>query len=722
MKLFASTCTAALLLVIPQITFAQTRPKVLDDEVITTGRYLYSDQVNALKTPTSIIDVPQSLSIVTADDITKRAYNSIGQIIDYTPGVNTSQGEGHRDAVVFRGVRSTADFYLDGVRDDVQYYRSLYNLEQVEILRGPNALLFGRGGTGGLLNRVTKKGVTGEQFTGYKASLNTFGAFDVAVDSNFAISDTSAFRVNAYYESLNNHRDFFDGDRFGINPTARFELAPSTTLDVSYEYNNNERFIDRGIVSAAPDGTTSTDSGLRRPVEELDGITFGDEELNTAEFEAHVFRANLQHKFSDNLKGNFTASYGDYDKLYQNIFAVGYSASNADFGGIETVTLDGYVDTTKRTTLTLAGNLVGEYLTGSIGHTLVTGADYIDTSNDNDRFNTNFDTTNDDLEIFAIDRNADRPINLLNGVGVNAAGVATTNDFITSLNDNDEAEVEVFSAYIQDQIEINDYIDVIVGARFDSFDFTVEDLTAEAGADSRVLSRKDEEISPRLGLILKPKENISIYGSYSESFIPQSGEQFAEISSAEAAITPDVFENLEAGVKWDFADSLSFTAAIFRIEATDGADDGTTDNQIEEVQNIIEGAEFQLSGDVTDQFYLSAGLSFLNGDRDGSDLDPRELPDTTFNVWGNYQLTDKFGLGLGVTHQSQSFADNNNTTTLPSYTRVDAAAYYDVSESLRMQVNIENLTDTEYFPNAHTDDQISVGAPLNARFTVSGRF
>lgn len=129
----------------------------LDDEIIVVGEYLYADQVNALKAPTPIIDVPQSLSIVTADEINQRGFNSISDIINYTPGVNTSQGEGHRDAVVFRGVRSTADFFIDGVRDDVQYYRPLYNLEQVEILRGPNALLFGRGGTGGVLNRVTKK-------------------------------------------------------------------------------------------------------------------------------------------------------------------------------------------------------------------------------------------------------------------------------------------------------------------------------------------------------------------------------------------------------------------------------------------------------------------------------------------------------------------------------------------------------------------------------------
>jgi len=711
MKLLSTSAVTGLILVAVSPAVAQTAN---NDEIIVHGKYLFTDQVNAVKTPTPIIDVPQSLSIVTAEQITNQGFNSIADIIDYTPGVNTSQGEGHRDAVVFRGVRSTADFFLDGVRDDVQYYRPLYNLEQVEILRGPNALLFGRGGTGGILNRVTKKGVIGEQFTGFKGSIDTFGAFDASVDLNFVTSDSSAFRVNAFYESLNNHREFFDGDRIAINPTARFELSPSTTLDVSYEYSDFQRFIDRGIPSAAPDGTTSTDSGLRRPVESLQDITFGGEDVNTAEFEGHVLRANIQHQFNDALKGNFTASYGDYDKLYQNFFPVGYNASNPDFGGIETVNIDGYVDTTQRQNLTLSANLVGEFETGSIGHTLIVGTEFIDTQNDNDRFNTFFSTSQDDVETFAVAPVID--------FSTNAAGLVTSNDFTVAPNDDDEAELTVFSAYIQDQIEINSYIDVILGARFDSFDFTVVNSLAAITDPSRTLSRKDEEVSPRLGIIFKPMENISLYGSYSESFIPQSGEQFAEISSTEEALTPDIFENLEAGLKWDFAEALSFTAAVFRIEATDGVDDGTTNNQIVEVQNIVEGVEFQLLGDISDQLYISAGLSFLNGDRDGSDLDPRELPDTTFNVWGNYQITEKFGLGLGLTHQSDSFADNNNTTVLPSYTRVDAAAYYDVNDSLRLQVNVENLTDELYFPNAHTDDQISVGAPLNARFTVSGRF
>ena len=274
------------------------------------GKYLSVNQSNSIKSPTPIIDVPQSLSIITAEEITARGITSIGQIIDYAPGVNTSQGEGHRDSVVFRGVRSTADFYLDGNRDDVQYYRSLYNLEQVEVLRGPNALLFGRGGTGGVLNRVTKKGVLGDRFNSYQAGIDSFGGFDVALDSNFDVSDTAAIRVNAFYESLENHRDFYDGDNYGINPTARIALSTATTLDLSYEYANHERFIDRGI----PTG----DNG--EPVEALKDITFGDADLNTAEFEAHILRANLQHTFNENLKGNVTVAYGDYDKLYQNFY------------------------------------------------------------------------------------------------------------------------------------------------------------------------------------------------------------------------------------------------------------------------------------------------------------------------------------------------------------------------------------------------------------------
>ena len=689
------------------------------DEIVVVGKVLYSDQINALKVPTPIIDVPQSLSITTADQIIQQGFDSIGDIVLYTPGVNNSQGEGHRDAIVFRGVRSTADFYVDGVRDDVQYYRPLYNLEQVEILRGPNALLFGRGGTGGILNRVTKKGVIGEQFIGYKSSVDTFSAFDIQLDGNFSVSDNAAFRINALYESLDNHRDFFDGDRFGVNPTVKLALTPSTTLDVAYEYVNHERFVDRGI-PAGSDG---------RPAEELADITFGDSELDTTELEAHIFRATLSHVFSDSLKGNFAASYADYDKLYSNFFPVDFDED------ANTVTLDGYIDTTQRQNLVLTTNLIGEFETdGFFNHTIILGGEFIDTVNNNDRFNAFFDTAEadgrrTDRETFLVTR----PITFSNGVGINADGEVATNSFTTARNDDTEADITVFSAYIQDQIEVADWLDIIVGVRFDSFEITVDNIKTfiETG-EREILTRTDEEISPRFGVILKPMENISIYGSFSESFLPRSGEQFADINPPNDVLDPNTAQNLEIGLKWDFADRLSFTAAVFEIEESSPqvADDPGT---LDVIDTEVRGAEAQIQGQITDNWYVSAGYSYLEGNQiadDGSDatnsdgdvLRIRELPEHTFNLWSHYQVTSQFGVGAGLAFQDESFADNDNTTTLPSYVRLDAAAYYDVSDDLRIQVNIENLTDTEYFPSAHTADNITVGAPINARFTVSGRF
>lgn len=699
MNLRKQTSHAAILIALATTNAAIANAEsIVEDEVIAVGQYLYSDQVNALKSPTPIIDVPQSLSIVTADQIEQRGFTSISQIINYTAGVNNSQGEGHRDAIVFRGVRSTADFFIDGMRDDVQYYRPLYNLEQVEILRGPNALLFGRGGTGGVLNRVTKKGVIGESFTGYQIGVDTFGAFNAQIDANFDTGDTSAFRLNAMYESPDNHRDFYDGERIGINPTARIELTPMTTLDLSYEYVDHERFIDRGIPTGA-DG---------RPVEAFTGIVFGDPELNTSTLEAHILRASVQHTFSDNLKGNFSAFYGDYDKFYGNFYASGYDQAATP----DQVTLDGYEDTTKRENLILSGNLIGEFETGRIGHTLITGVEIINTSSDQNRFNAFWDTTMDDNEIFDITR----PLNLRGGVGVNASGLATRNDYTVDINDDTRVDIDVFSAYIQDEIALSDMLDLVVGLRFDSFDIDVFNVVAN---DQR--SRKDEEISPRLGLIFKPQENIAIYGSYSESFLPRSGEQFANINGANDQLDPDVYESAEIGVKWDINPALSFTTAYFQVEETRAARDNTSGENFTVRGLEVDGFEMQLQGQVTEDLFITASYSYLDGET-GSGAEPRELPENMFAVWGSYQLSDQIGFGLGATHQGESLITDGGSAVLPSFTRVDAAAYYDIRDDLRLQVNIENLTDETYFPNAHSTHQATVGAPLNARFAISGKF
>ena len=666
------------------------------DEFVVTDQFLFSDQVNALKTPTPVIDVPQSLSITSAADISLRGFDSVGDIVDYTPGVNMNQGEGHRDAVVFRGSLSTSDFFVDGVRDDVQYYRPLYNVEQIEILRGPNALLFGRGGAGGVINRVTKKAEIGQDFSAYSLSLDSFEAREVQFDTNVAINEASAFRLNAYLNTFENHRDFSNGSGYGVNPSFKFELSDQTTLDVSLEAIDYDRSIDRGI----PQG----DDG--KPASELNGIVFGDPDLNKSEFESISYRALLQHSFSDTIKGIFTASYTDYDKLYQNFYASAYDERvNPDL-----VTIDGYVDTTERQNFVLSGNLVAEIETSNIKHTLLFGAEFMDSSSENDRFNPDFDpdplVDDDEFEFSINDRNTP-------GVGFNAGGLDAGP--FTDLNDDTATDLSVFSLYVQDEIELSDQLTVVLGARFDSFDIEVTDNEPGA-ADSG--SHKDEEFTPRAGIVYKQDENISLYASYSQTFVPQSGDQFANLG--DAGLNPDEFTNLEAGIKWDIANDQSVTLAIFKIDQDLVADDGAGGSLINEAE--IEGFEAQYLSRITDQWILSAGYTYLTGET-ASGARPAELPKSSFSIWNNYQLTEKLGLGLGTIYQGESTPKGGTSKgTVPSFTRVDAAAYYQLSENLRLQLNVENLLDEEYYPHAYSTHQFTVGAPINATLSIKGTF
>ena len=661
------------------------------EEIIVKGKVLYSDQVTALKTPVPIIDVPQTLSIVTDEEIRKQGFRDLGDIVRYTPGVNTSQGEGHRDSVVFRGVRSTADFYLDGVRDDVQYYRSLYNLEQVEILRGPNALLFGRGGTGGIINRVTKKAVLDDAFGSFDMGADTFGAFDFAVDYNVQTGENSALRINFHSDTLENHRDYFDGDRYGFNPTLRVQISPQTTLDLSYEHADHERFIDRGVPTLNGE-----------PVEAFEEIVFGDTDTNLQTLRADIYRANLSHEFSDTRKGNLVVQYSDFAKMYKNYYASGYS-------GGDTFTADGYLDPTERNNLIISGNIVNEFQTGSAKHTLLVGAEIIDTENENYRYNTFFITTEDDNEVF----NITRPINF----GVNAAGVRTYNDFTADLKSSTESDIEVTSIYIQDQIDVTDKFKILLGGRFDNFDITVRDV--KKGTSE---SREDEEFSPRAGLIFKPQENVSLYVSYAESFLPRSGEQFKKLDANAARLDPDVYESTEIGVKWDIRPGLSFTASYFDSEQTVATRDSDTGENSEIVGLQVDGIELELKGQVTEKLSLAIGYSDLDGET-AKGGEPREIPEYTASLWATYEVNDRFGIGFGVTAQGESNIKNDKPgLILPDYTRVDFAAYYDLADDLSIQLNVENVTDELYFPHSHSTHQASVGEPLNARISLRKTF
>ena len=672
------------------------------EEVEVKGKVLYVDQVNSLKPPMPILDVPQSVSVITDEEIKNQGFREIGDIIRYSPGVNTSQGEGHRDAVVFRGVRSTADFYQDGVRDDVQYYRSLYNVEQLEILRGPNALLFGRGGTGGLINRVSKKAEIGEAFGSFDFGADSFGATDLAVDANFTTSDTTAVRLNLHTDQLANHRDFYEGERYGINPTFKI-VAGDTIVDLSYEYADHERFIDRGIPTVN-----------NRPVESLKDVVFGVKGLNLQTLEASILRANVAHDYSDNGKFNMSFTSSDFKKMYKNLYAAAYDAS------ANTVKLDGYLDPTERQNMILNANVVNQFSNGSTSGTLLVGLEFVDTDNKNYRYNTFFNNRAGsdageptDQQIF----NITRPLN----IAKTSTGLDSTVDYTTDLKSSSESDITFTSFYLQGDIDFSDNWKMIIGGRLDNFDITVTDVKK-----SQDQSRKDDMFSPRFGVIYKPVENMSLYVSYSESFLPRSGEQYKKLDVSGAALDPDVFKNTEIGYKYDISDALIFSAAIFNSASTRAEKDNET-GELNEIRGLeVEGVEIELSGHIDDQNNLTFGYTSLDGVTSKGTKQPRELPNQMLSLWYSYQANETFGFGLGVTHQAESFIkDTSNGSTglaLPDFTRVDFALYVNASDNDVVRVHIENLTDELYFPHSHSTHQASVGESLSSRVSYSRRF
>ena len=671
------------------------------EEVVVKGKVLQSDQVNALKTPTPIINVPQSLSIVTDEEMLKKGMRSVGDIIRYTPGVNTSQGEGHRDAVVFRGVRSTADFFQDGARDDVQYYRSLYNVEQVEILRGPNALLFGRGGTGGALNRVTKKAMVGTDLRTVNVGMDSFGAFDLAADLNMDIGNDMAFRLNVHSDTLENHRDYYDGDRLGFNPTLRMKLSSATTLDLSYEHIDHERFIDRGIPTAN-----------NVPVEEFAGIVFGDKDGNVHTVEASVFRATVSHVFSDTRKGNLSVTSNSFEKMYQNTYAASHTA------GSGVVTMDGYHDPTERDNFIVTGSLVNELTIGNTTHTLLAGFESIDTENSNFRFNTYW--TSKDCSVSGYDQesfNISDPMDF----SVTSGGVPTAVEYMNpcSLKTDTETDLTVTSFYIQDQVDLTDNLILVLGGRHDTFDVTVDDIKNGTSA-----AREDSEFSPRMGLIFKPRDAVSVYYSYSESFAPRSGEQYKKLTGglpgSGETLRPDYFENTELGVKVDLNSDLSLTAAYFDSEADKAGYDGSSAEYIVQRGLVVDGIELELKGKVNDNLDVTFGYTSMDG-KNGT-KDAREIPETMYSMWANYEVNPKLGLAVGVMHQGESLIKDGGTQMLPDYTRVDAAVYLMLSDDFRLQVNMENLTDELYFPHSHSTHQVSVGRERNIRLSLTRSF
>ena len=681
----ALLASAILVPAMPALASADAAPErdYLPTEIVVTGAkdgYADADGTTGTKTPTPLVDVPQTVTFITEDQLEDQSVRQLGEALRYVPGVSLETGEGHRDEIFIRGQETTADFYIDGLRDDAQYYRSLYNISRVEVLKGANALIFGRGGGGGVVNRVSKRATFSDAFTQGEASVDTFGAFAGVVDVNQPVTDSVALRLSATYEEFNSHRDFYDGSFIGISPTITADLGPSTTLTAHYTYDEDNRLTDRGV--------PAFNGG---PLRGFDETLFGDRDFNDSDVEAHIARTRLEHEFSGTLSVNASVQYANYDKTYANILPRGTDGT--------TVQLGGYADATQRENLYGQANLVWQVDTGPARNTLLLGIEAGTQDTQNQRWNVSFTGT----DTAAL------------------ADVISIPAFTTAQSRSRDSNLGTFSAYIQNQLDIGDHIEVIAGLRFDRFDLDTVDLIS--GVDG---SRVDQEVSPRVGLIFKPQEELSFYVSYAESFLPQAGDQFLLLSPTDAAFEPEQFRNYEIGAKWAVRPGLLATASIFRLDRdnTRAPDPANTGLTLLTGASRVEGFEASVIGEITPFWEASLGYTYLDGEitettssaAAGTRL--QQLPEHQISAWNRLNFTDRFGIGLGVIYQDEQFTSFSNQVVLPDYWRVDTAAFFDVNEKVSLQVNIENLFDAAYYPSAHGDNNIQPGEPFSARFGV----
>ncbi len=669
---------------------------------VTVG-YLGKATRSATKTATPLIDTPQSVSVVTQAEIRDRGVQSIGEALRYVPGVIQAQGEGNRDELVIRGQRSTADFFVNGIRDDVQYYRDLYNVQRIEVLKGPNAMIFGRGGGGGVVNRVLKE-ADGVPIREVLVQGGQFWNKRMAVDVGDRLSDTAFVRLNGVFEDTATYRDFVDIRRWGVNPTATLLLGPQTTLRLSYEYFHDDRTTDRGIPSQ---------NGRPWRYRENTATYFGNPFLSPTYVDAHIATAQLDHLFDNGVAMRSQSRFADYRKFYSNVFPGGpVSADNSS------VPIQAYDSQNDRTNYFNQTDFTYTFLTGTMKHTLLGGFELGYQEGISLRREGFFNVPGSPLSIPV------NPFSPLTRVGIT---------FRNTTGANSVYDLGLAAAYVQDQVEVTEHLQVIGGLRYDHFDFTARDRrpNMQTGLPNQPINRVDDLISPRLGVVLKPVPNLALYASYSISYLPSSGDQFSVITPGLAIAEPEKFENTEIGVKYEVSPVFQLTGALFNLDRTNQriTDPARPGFFLTSGQTNTQGAEIGANGYLTDWWSVAGGYAFTDA-RISSDLSSTIVagnfvglvPLNTVTLWNKFDIDEQLSLGIGVINQSHSFATSDNTVRLPSYTRFDLGLFYVVNENVRAQVNIENLFDRKYIFSAHNNNNIMPGAPRTVRAQVVVRW
>ena len=647
---------------------------------------------SATRTDTAIRDVPQSVSVVPRQVLQDLGATRVESALDYAGGVTRQNNFGGQTLFNYaiRGF-ATGEFYRNGfpVNRGYQSTPDAATIERVEVLRGPAALLYGRGDPGGTFNIVTRQplpepgfGLTG-LFGSPGQARGTFDASGpIGTDGRFG------YRLNGGAEHQTSFRDFVETDRLFLAPVTTWQPTSDTVVMLNGEFLRNDQTFDRGVVAVGNRlGVIPRSRFLGEP---------GDGRIRNE-------NATLQLRMEHRLNQQWTLSLGG-QYLGGTMHGYATEASRLLADG-RTLLRERRFRDYAWDDFDLQASLTGRFATGPVQHTLLAGLEY-----ENYRNREGLLRSNPNAAPYAIDIFAPR-------YGQAAPALTRRSDTLE--------QTQVYAAYLQDQIALTPRLKAVAGVRVEQYeqDF-VQRATGLATPQSQTAA------SPRIGLIYDLTDTVAAYASYARSFRPNSGGDATGRSFA-----PEEGEAWEVGLKLDLLrDQLSLTAALFQIDKKNvlTADPTNSGFSIAAGAARSRGFDLTLAGNITPSWRIIGGYAYVDAEvtRDatlaaGAPL--LNIPRNSLSLLNVYEFPEGrlqgLGIGGGIVHVSSRAGDNANPGfRLPGYTTVDALAYYQVNERVRLNLNIINLFDKHYYDRSYSSVWVSPGMPRTVLGSLAFRF
>ncbi|MFQ2253762.1 TonB-dependent receptor [Aeromonas hydrophila] len=656
-----------------------------EDETMTVvgKRSQHEEVATATRTNTPAKLVPQAIDSVKASELTAFGQPTLSEALTGIPGVNAS-GDTRFDGVNIRGFSASNDFYLDGFRDDMQYTRDLGNTERVEVLKGPAAVLYGRGSTGGIVNRVSKKPQKGLE-SSVSAQVGSFDSRRLAADLNGEAGEQVQVRLNLAQEDKDSFRNGVTSKRTLLAPSVNWEINDKLNWLLQYERNEHDRTPDRGIPGV---------NG--RPADVPKEYVYSDTRRDFIDDVAQSTRSRLTWDINDQWQLRQQLGYTSLDSQFDNTYVTSVKGDQ--------VTRARWQQDLKANSLISNTEAEGQLQTGPVEHRLLVG------------FEQNWQERTPKLY-----QNA----TAIPAGNLYDPGSLPTYDGAMKLSSDANHKVRGYGLYVQDQLSLGDW-HLLAGLRRD--DFTVTSRRNDLNKEETV---SVTSLSPRLGLVWNPIEEHAFYASYSKTFTPVGGELIG--------ITPgDKNNNLdpqhtrlyEGGVKSDWLDGrLATTLSLYRLEMYNKRSKDPLDPTKVILTGLqrTEGIELSARAQLTDELYLRGGIAIQDTEQVKADADlqgkrPMNVSRQNGELFAGYQSGKQGWFGeTGVTAVGDRFADNANTTTLPGYARFDARAGYRWQQ-WEAQLSVENLTDHDYFVSATSASQIMPGTPRQLHLSAAYRF